>query len=363
MATIPEGSLLTALRGYVSACVGCPPGRITAASRFQDGNRHAVYKVSYLGPAGAIENLVVRVSRGGGPDDRAQAEREARVLKKAGGIAAPLLYDYRRSSRWFQTPSMCMQFVPGRQTELSSAAAADIERLGSVVARVHGWPSGDLADGPSEPGGLAAYAEGRLQSITAAAAWIRDPLPAPIQAGFRAAADSVRRSWDKVQDARSFRSGGALALLHGDIGPGNILWGPGPVLIDWEYARLGDPADEIAYLFDQNGLSPCQREAFWNGYRQGAGSQALLAHVIGRVGWWEPVALLGSALWWVERWVRRANADAAGDVDPDVPRNPGYYSGHVIRRLGRLDRLLALDLTLAGLPGADTVPRELFSDS
>jgi aminoglycoside phosphotransferase (APT) family kinase protein len=343
MATIPEGSLLTALRGYVSASVGCSPGRITAVSRFQDGNRHAVYKVSYLGPTGATEDLVVRVSYCGDPNDCAQAEREARALKKAGGIAAPLLYDFRCSSPWFETPSMCMQFVPGRQRELSSATAAEIERLGSVVAWVHGRPSGDLVDRPSRPGDLASYAEGRLQSIIATAVWVRDPLPAPIQAGLRAAADSVQGSWDRAQDAQSFRSGGALALLHGDIGPGNILWGPDPVLIDWEYARLGDPADEIAYLFDQNGLSPCQREAFWHGYREGVSSQALLAHVIDRVDWWEPVTLLGSALWWVERWVRRANADAAGRVDPDVPRDPGYYSNHVIRRLDRLDRLLVRD--------------------
>ena len=41
--------------------------------------------------------------------------------------------------------------------------------------------------------------------------------------------------------------------------------GPGPVLIDWEYARLGDPADEIAYLFDQNGLSPGHRGHFGEG--------------------------------------------------------------------------------------------------
>ena len=90
-------------------------------------------------------------------------------------------------------------------------------------------------------------------------------------------------------------------------------------------------------------VSSCQREAFWHGYREGVSSQALLAHVIDRVEWWEPVTLFGSALWWVERWVRRANADAAGRVDPDVPRDPGYYSNQVIRRLDRLDRLLVRD--------------------
>ena len=52
------------------------------------------------------------------------------------------------------------------------------------------------------------------------------------------------------------------------------------------------------------------------------------------------MTLLGSTLWWVERWVRRASADAAGTVDPEVPRGPGYYAERVIGRLDRLERLL-----------------------
>src|SRR5215472_3305448 len=126
MAGIPEGSLLTAVRGYAADAVGCSPDRITAVSRFEDGNRHAVYKVSYLEAVGAPKDLVMRVSYGGDLAECAQAEREARVLKKAGGLAAPLLYDFRCSSPWFDTPAMCMQFVPGRQAELASVGAAEI---------------------------------------------------------------------------------------------------------------------------------------------------------------------------------------------------------------------------------------------
>ena len=37
--------------------------------------------------------------------------------------------------------------------------------------------------------------------------------------------------------------------------PADLLWDAEPILIDWEYARLGDPADEIAYTFTQNALS------------------------------------------------------------------------------------------------------------
>jgi hypothetical protein len=105
--------------------------------------------------------------------------------------------------------------------------------------------------------------------------------------------------------------------------------------------RLGDPADEIAYLFDQNALSEPQRQAFWDGYRHTAGTSLWLAHVVERVDWWEPVTLLGSALWWVERWVRRAEVDILGGVDPAVPRESGYYLDHVVRRLTRLEKFVA----------------------
>lgn len=309
-------------------------------SRFEDGNRHAVYKVSYLDAVGAVRDLVIRVSYGDAPADCAPAEREARVLKAAGGRAGPRLYDFRCTSPWFDTPAMCMQFLPGRQRELSSVGAAEIARLGSVVAWVHEQPIEDLVEGTPTVGNITAYAQGRLESIISTLAWARDPLPAPIQARLRGAASSLERSLEGLRDSDSFRTDETLALLHGDIGPGNILWGPDPVLIDWEYTRLGDPADEIAYTFDQNGLMAPQREAFWRGYRKSISSQLRLAHVTDRVNWWEPVTLLGSALWWVERWVRRTEADAAGAVDPEVPREQGYYFDHVIRRLDRLDKLL-----------------------
>ena len=340
MTGVPGGSVFTAVGGYASAAVGCSPDHITAVTRFEDGNRHAVYKVSFLDAVGAINDLVIRVSYGGESADYARAEREARALKKVGGLAAPLLYDFRGTGPWFGTPAMCMQFVPGRQRELSSVGAAEIARLGWVVAWVHEQPIEDLVEGIPRADGVASYAQGRLEGIISTLAWVRDPLPAPIQARLRGVANPVERSLEGLRDAQSFKTDETLALLHGDIGAGNILWGPDPVLIDWEYTRLGDPADEIAYLFDQNGLTAPQREAFWRGYREGINRQSRLTHIIDRVEWWEPVTLLGSALWWVERWVRRNDADTAGKVDPEVSRQQAYYFDHVIGRLDRLDKLL-----------------------
>lgn len=329
-----------AVCAYTSAVVGCSPDDITAVSRFEDGNRHAVYRVSYLDGMGALSDVVVRVSYSGGEAERAHAEREASVLEVTGGVAAPVLHDFRCSSPWFDTPVMCMAHVPGRQIDLTAAPSVEIERLGSLVAWVHGCPTDGVVGQPAAPASMASYAEGRLESILSTLSWVRDPVPHPLQAGLRTAADEVERQWEAVRETDAFRTGEMPALLHGDVAPGNILRGRDPVLIDWEYTRLGDPADEIAYLFDQNGLSPPRREAFWRGYRGHQPNQEPLGSVVQRVDWWEPVTLLSSALWWVERWVRRTEGDSDGRVDPDVPRDAAYYLSRATMRSDRLEDLL-----------------------
>src|SRR3954468_5004957 len=104
------------VRGYACDVLGdCSPDRITAVSRFEAGDRHVVYKVSYLDPRGDTSDVVVRASTDGGAGGWEEARREAAVLEKVQGIAAPLLHDFRCESPWFDAPSMCMQFVSGQQ--------------------------------------------------------------------------------------------------------------------------------------------------------------------------------------------------------------------------------------------------------
>jgi aminoglycoside phosphotransferase (APT) family kinase protein len=336
-----EEAPLVALRGYACDAMGFASERITTVTRFPDGNRHAVHRVSYLDAADVTQDVVVRVSLGGDEADRAQAEREAAVLEKVGGVAAPMLYDFRCTSRWFDTPAMCMEFLPGRHRELNSASLREIERLASIVAWVHELPTGDLAGPLSATGNVASYAEERLQSITFTLAWARDPLPAELRAQLTDTTDLLAKRLHASQHAESFRTAETLVLLHGDIAPGNVLWGREPTLIDWEYTRLGDPADEIAYLFDQNALTQPQRQAFWEAYRRSVSSPSRLSRVKDRVDWWEPVTLIGSALWWVERWVRRTERGTVGAADPAVQREPDYYFAQVMRRLARLKNLVA----------------------
>ncbi|MEY2589652.1 MAG: thiamine kinase [Acidimicrobiaceae bacterium] len=328
------------VRGYACDAVSdCSRDRIQAVTRFDAGDRHIVHKVSYLDAAGDTHHLIVRVSTRRGTDACVEARREASVIEKAAGVAAPLLYDVRCESRWFDAPAMCMQFVSGQQRDLSSATTGELEHLGSLIARVHRLPTDDLVELHPTSSTTAAYLVERHEQIAAKVAPLRDVLRPSVRERIDAAASSLNERLQSARTSASFETGERLVLLHGDPGAGNIIWTPQPVLIDWEYARLGDPADEVAYLFGQLGLTTPQRQAFWNGYRMSTDTR-WLEPIIDRVRTWEPVTLLGSALWWLEHWSRRFQADRAGLDDPRTPRPASYYLQNAERRLDRLTALL-----------------------
>ena len=63
-----------------------------------------------------------------------------------------------------------------------------------------------------------------------------------------------------------------LGVVHGDFQPGNILIGDGrpPVVIDWEFARVGDPREDIGYYSGSplpNSLYSADPQAFLDEYR------------------------------------------------------------------------------------------------
>jgi thiamine kinase-like enzyme len=58
-----------------------------------------------------------------------------------------------------------------------------------------------------------------------------------------------------------------FSLCHGDIGIYNILWEEHDLrLIDWDGARFGDPADDIAYIFAINNVSARWQGTFLDTY-------------------------------------------------------------------------------------------------
>jgi len=297
------------------------------------GENNATYKVTYRDGQGEENHVVVRVgSRGTAA--RLRGEREARVLRRVGGVAGPKLYDFRAEAAGLDGPVMCLEFLEGHQADLSEVGLGELESLGRLVQWLHAQPAEDFADWTASGMGLAAYVQERWQDhVAARLGAIRDPLPALLQRRLKAAVAVSAGAVENLKRLSSVATDDRLVLLHADISGANLLWVPGPVLIDWEYARLGDPADEVAYVFTQNALTDLQQDAFWRGYSESV-APTKLSDVIERVRYWKPITLLGSILWWLDAWSRAEAANQSGQV-ASLPRGPDYYLDQASARLAR----------------------------
>lgn len=90
-----------------------------------------------------------------------------------------------------------------------------------------------------------------------------------------------------------------FALIHGDLSLGNLLWdddGITPTLIDWEFARDGDPAEDLAYLVAEQQLPPDLVADIAEGYIAANGDPWAFA----RLPAWLPLVTLDAALWWAD---------------------------------------------------------------
>ena len=326
-----------AVRAYVCAAMpDCSVGSVTVIERLASGENHVVYRCSYLDRKGDTRDVVVR---GGSGDDaeRTRAHREAAVMHKVGGVAGPEIYDFRPAWPGFPGPVACMQFVPGQQRELNSAHERDMQHLGGVVRGLHALSVEGLVELGPRDASFSGYAEERWRAhLDSRLQSIRDPLPPVLQQRLRAAVGLVSDAIEQLTAHTDAGTNEELVLLHADISGSNVIWAPHPVLIDWEYARFGDPADEVAYLFTQNDLNQSQRAAFWRGYGH-AMTASTLGDLMDRVRRWEPMTLLGSIMWWIDAWSR---AEAALPVTSgSLPRTADYYLLQALDRLDRFDRM------------------------
>lgn len=218
--------------------------------------------------------------------DPASLRREARGARLAGTPLAPRVISMGagelRSAR-----------IAGRPRRLARLDPDRCAALGRVLARVHARRTtltGGLPGWPARVRDLAAYARGRG----------RDALARTRSSAER---DLVEHATASAEAAASMTERGPLrfALLHGDLVEQNIVWpagGADPVLVDWEFWRMGDPAEDLAYL---GALNDLPAEAGGHVFRGYGADWPLMA----AVDLWRPLVLADAALW------LRAHGDAA----------------------------------------------------
>ena len=73
----------------------------------------------------------------------------------------------------------------------------------------------------------------------------------------------------------------------------NVVWGPdGPALVDWEFWRMGDPAEDLAYLAELNALPDAgPRPAVLEGYGRAEAAAAVAA--------WRALVALDAGGWYL----------------------------------------------------------------
>ena len=94
----------------------------------------------------------------------------------------------------------------------------------------------------------------------------------------------------------------------------NVVWGPDPHLVDWEFWRYGDPAEDLAYLAEANGLDDAALAAVAGGH----GDPAAAGRIEGWRPAWPPRSRRGGSRWGATSWPRRP-CSAWGSALPVLP--------------------------------------------
>jgi aminoglycoside phosphotransferase (APT) family kinase protein len=85
----------------------------------------------------------------------------------------------------------------------------------------------------------------------------------------------------------------AFTLVHGDVWGGNVVWqGERPTLVDWEFQRVGDPAEDLAYAVAMDDMPDALIVALLKGYGR--------PDLLGVVRWWRPLLAAGCARWYAD---------------------------------------------------------------
>jgi aminoglycoside phosphotransferase (APT) family kinase protein len=198
--------------------------------------------------------------------------REAAALRRvAGRGVAPALVRAAPGE-------IATQLIRGRTRDLTRIGDRRAEALGELLRRAHdtgAYASGGLAGRRARS--LGAYRRRRAEDALRAAGGGNVDLAHRVIAALP--------PFPPVSDSHPFR------LLHGDLVASNVVWGgDGPMLVDWEFWRPGDPAEDLAYLAEVNRLPGRLLARVLAGYDR--------QDVAVRIDAWRPLVALDAGLWY-----------------------------------------------------------------
>jgi thiamine kinase-like enzyme len=212
-------SLLRTLDQALEAIPGFSGAKIF--SQLSDGPTNASYRVEQGG-----EQYVLRLDKPQAASlglDRANEKRVCEVVAAAGLAPPPLYFD--------PAAGICLRrFISGRSWHRSDLLMpGNLQRLAGVLQKLHSLPP---AGNVFEP----AVAARRYAT----------------QIGTAAAAAIAGRAQEIAAEIKTYSTAGCLC--HNDLVCQNMLEGERLILIDWEYAGIGDPFFDLAVVVRHHGL-------------------------------------------------------------------------------------------------------------
>jgi aminoglycoside phosphotransferase (APT) family kinase protein len=176
-------------------------------------------------------------------------------------IPRPRWYD--GTGEWMGSKTIVMDHVVGTPLQLTLGEGSDITAARTVFLEVAAallrTPLDQLPDDVEQPTDWDSYLDSAIDIYARAEAELSDSSPV------------IRyvSAWLRANKPPPV----PLGLVHGDFQPGNVLVAEGrpPVVIDWEFTRVGDPREDIGYYSASplpNSLYAADPEAFLAQYRE-----------------------------------------------------------------------------------------------
>ena len=204
-----------------------------------------------------------------------------------------------------QTPELLVHdFAPGTPRDLTRLDARQLEMLARSLACIHErdfsgftpWPRTGLRRGTRAD--LFRFRVDSLSNYDCAVdlrdGTARTELTRLLQS--LPDLDLTAPTWEESKFSR----------LHGDLSRGNLLWhGEDLNLIDWEYSRVGDPAEEIAYLLTEGAAGLDLTASFLAAYGDMGGEPGIQARLTN----YALFTAIDSTLWWIDYGERHGNRD------------------------------------------------------
>ena len=235
---------------------------VVALVRIGTGHSRAMFRAA----TASGDRLVVRVEQGGVFGTSGAEEFAVMRALYTAGFPVARVRNHESDVSVLGRPFFVMDFVAGAQNPDGGERAVDastarafvrcLDRLHALDWRRAQVPFETVPDRPQDATHLQIE---RWHAVAAQGVGPADPLLDEAAAWLHRYAPPLDR----------------LCIVHGDAGPGNFVHADGEVLAvtDWEFAHLGDPAEDWSYCAVMRGASTMSTERWLELFAADAGVQ------------------------------------------------------------------------------------------